>query len=157
MIKRLPTLLLITLIFTLVISPKILEANGKWLITPEEIQQIQRRGSPLKQPLSIREGPGPAIVLENPKMLESVKSPVDILLIFKPGTSGKPPNMTSLNVRLIGFIDIDITDRVLEYVHQSKLDISDTNLPVGEHEIGVYIKDVDGNPNERVISVNVIP
>ena len=65
--------------------------------------------------------------------------------------------MASLNVRLIGFIDIDITDRVLKFVDKTKLDISDTNLPVGKHEIGVYIKDIDGNPNERVISVKVIP
>jgi hypothetical protein len=90
-------------------------------------------------------------------MLETLKSPVEVLINFKPGTSGQPPNMKSLNVRLIGFIDIDITERVVEYLRETSLDISNGNLPIGEHEIGVYIKDIDGNPNERIINFRVIP
>ena len=157
MVERFPTLILITLVSSLVFSHQGLEAKNKWLLTPNEMQKIHQEVSPRKQPLTTREGPGPAIILENPKMLENVKSPVDILIFFKPGTSGMPPDMASLNVRVIGFIDIDITDRVTEYIRHTNLDITDTSLPVGEHDIGVFIKDIEGNPNERVINVRVVP
>ena len=157
MMEKFPKLFLITFVSCLVFGHKDLEAKEKWLLTPKEMQQIQQEGAPLKQPLVAREGPGPAIILENPKILENVKSPVDILIFFKPGISGKPPDMASLNVRVIGFIDIDITDRVTEYVSQTNLDITDTSLPVGDHDIGVFIRDIEGNPNERVINVRVVP
>jgi hypothetical protein len=48
--------------------------------------------------------------------------------------------MSSLTVTVLGFFDIDITDRVVEYIRGNDLDI----------------KDFDGNPNERIIKVNVI-
>jgi len=72
--------------------------------------------------------------------LEFIRSPLPIFIAFKPGKSGKPPNMSSLTVTVLGFFDIDITDRVVEYIRGNDLDI----------------KDFDGNPNERIIKVNVI-
>ena len=63
--------------------------------------------------------------------------------------------MASLTVTLIGFIDIDITDRVHEYVVGDDLDIADADMPSGSHQIRLAIRDVAGNPNERDMSIYV--
>ncbi len=129
----------------------------KWLITPEEVAQVTRGGSyDFKTLVSAEEGPGPEIVLKNPRALSRVVSPVDIHVKFEPGDSGEPPDMGSLEVTLVGFIDIDITDRVREYVKGNDLGIQAAPLPSGRHRIRMAIKDVKGNPNERDVVVRVV-
>ena len=72
MFKRLTKLLLLTLLYVFSINTQSLEAKDEWLITPKDMQQIKQKGkgTSLKKPISVRGGPGPTIVLENPKMLE---------------------------------------------------------------------------------------
>ena len=129
---------------------------GKWLITPEEAARVRPPSSGFKEPAAAVEGPGPAIILKNPKMLESVRSPLNIFIAFEPGKSGKPPDMKTLGVISLGFINIDITDRVVEYIKGYDLDIEEAELPTGDHELLVAIKDIAGNPNERIVRVKVV-
>jgi len=129
--------------------------TDKWLITPLE-SQIQVRDGSYTEPVAAAEGPGPEIVLKNPKMFKKLLSPIDIFIAFEPGKSGKPVDMETLKVTLIGFIDINITDRLREYIRGTNLDIQEAKLPSGEHRLRMRIKDVDGNPNERDIVVTVL-
>ena len=132
-------------------------AEPQWLITPEEVARVTAGGTyDFKQLVAAEEGPGPQIVLKNPRALSRVVSPVDIHVKFEPGESGEPPDMGSLEVTLVGFIDIDITDRVREYVQGHDLGIQSAPLPKGRHRIRMAIKDVKGNPNERDVVVRVV-
>ena len=36
------------------------------------------------------------------------------------------------------------------------MDIEEAELPTGEHELLVAIKDIAGNPNERIVKVKVV-
>jgi hypothetical protein len=63
--------------------------------------------------------------------------------------------MDTLEVSLIGFFDIDITDRVREYIQGSNLEVKEASLPSGSHRLRMSIKDVSGNPNERDLLVTV--
>jgi len=130
-------------------------AVGKWLITPEEAGFTFSLSTQSAR-LAAVEGPGPAIIVKNPKLLERVRSPLNIFIAFKPGKSGKPPDMKTLTVTSLGFIDIDITYRIIEYIKGNDLDIEEAELPTGRHTLRVAIKDIVGNPNERDVVVNVV-
>ena len=127
----------------------------EWLITPEEAKMQVRDGN-YAIPVTATEGPGPVIVLKNPKMLQRLASPIDIFIAFEPGMSGKPADMKTLKVTLIGFININITDRLIEYIKGTSLDVEEAKLPSGKHRLRMRIKDVDGNPNERDVVVTVL-
>jgi hypothetical protein len=130
-------------------------AGPKWLITPEEAAKVRSLTGDFKEPAAAVEGPGPLILVRNPKALQSVRSPVNIFVVFKPGKSGQPPDMSTLSVTLIGFFNINITDRVREYVKTSSLEIEEADLPSGSHQLRIAIKDISGNPNERDAVVSV--
>ncbi len=126
-----------------------------WLITPAEAAMQIKDGN-YAEPVAAVEGPGPVIVLKNPKMLKRLHPPIDIFIAFEPGKSGKPADMKTLKVTLVGFIDINITDRLIEYIKGTNLDVEKAKLPSGNHRLRMRIKDVDGNPNERDVVVTVL-
>ena len=130
-------------------------AADEWLITPAEAAMQLRDGN-YAEPVAATEGPGPVILLKNPKMLQQLRSPIDIFIAFEPGKSGKPADMKTLKVTLIGFLNINITDRLIEYIKGESLDVQEAKLPSGKHRLRMRIKDVDGNPNERDVVVTVL-
>ena len=89
-------------------------------------------------------------------MLKSLHSPIDIFIAFEPGESGKPADVETLKVTLVGFININITDRLREYIKGSNLDVEEAKLPSGKHRLRMRIKDIDGNANERDVVVTVL-
>ena len=134
----------------------VVSAGSKWLVTPEEAAKVRMPEGDFKELVAAVEGPGPAIVVQNPKALQRLNSPVNIVVSFEPGTSGLPPNMGTLKVTLIGFFDIDLTDRVREYVEGTRLNVEEADLPTGKHRIRMAIRDTTGNPNERDVIVQVV-
>ena len=130
-------------------------AETKWLITPEEAARIRPPSANYFLPLSVKKGPGPRIIVKDPKAFETLRSPVNIFVVFEPGKSGHSPAMDTLKVTLIGFFNIDITDRVREYIKGSNLEVKEASLPSGSHRLRMSIKDVSGNPNERDLLVTV--
>jgi len=127
----------------------------EWLITPEEAKMLAR-SSNYAEEVATTEGIGPIIFLKNPKVLAQVHSPLDIFIAFKPGESRKPVDMATLTVTLIGFIHIDITNRLREYINETNLYIEDAQLSSGRHHFRIQIKDVNGNSNERDLLINVL-
>ena len=130
-------------------------AEPKWLVTPEEAARVSPPSANYFLPLAIKKGPGPKIIVKNPKAFESLQSPVNIFVVFEPGKSGHSPAMDTLKVTLIGFFNIDITDRVREYIKGTNLEVEGASLPSGSHRLRMFIKDVSGNPNERDLVVMV--
>ena len=134
-----------------------LKAGDKWFIAPED---VKRAGTPNLQNMQVLgaiKGKGPAIHVQDPKALKKLNTPVKILISFVPGQSGEFPDMKSLLVTLFGFFEIDITDRVREYIDGYKLNVEDADIPEGRHLIRITIEDVSGNTNERDIVLNVAP
>jgi hypothetical protein len=150
---RLPTLSVMLSVVFLSLTAE--AATDEWLIKPLESQMQVRVGS-YAEPVAATEGPGPAIVLRNPKVFKKLRSPIDLFIAFEPGKSGKPADMETLKVTLIGFIDINITNRLRKYIRGTSLDVEAAKLPSGKHHLRMRIKDVDGNPNERDIVVTVL-
>ena len=146
---------LLMLLSVMVLGSSAGAATDNWLITPEEAQ-LQVRDGGYAELVAATEGPGPEIVLKDPKMLKKLRSPIDIFIAFEPGKSGKPADMKTLKVTLIGFININITDRLIEYIRGTNLDVEEAKLPSGKHRLRMRIKDVDGNPNERDVVVTVL-
>jgi hypothetical protein len=142
------------LLFVVTLCPLSMAATEEWLISPEEAQ-LQLDGN-YAEPLAATEGPGPVIVLKHPRMLKRLHSPIDIFVAFEPGESGKPADMETLKVTLVGFININITDRLREYIKGSNLDVKEAKLPSGKHRLRMRIKDIDGNANERDVVVTVL-
>jgi hypothetical protein len=129
---------------------------GKWLVTPEEAAKAGERAAGWKELAAAVEGAGPIIIVHDPRALNRVQAPLNILVSFEPGKSGERPDMASLTVTLIGFFDIDITDRIREHIIGDTLKVEDANLPEGSHRLRLAIKDIGGNPNERDMVVNVV-
>ncbi len=129
--------------------------TSDWLITPEEAA-MQIKDGQMAMPVAAVEGPGPVVVVKNPKALKRLKSPVDILISFEPGKSGEQADMETLKVTLVGFIDINITDRLKEYIRGTRLEVEKAKLPSGKHRLRMHIQDVEGNPNERDIVVSIL-
>lgn len=154
-IRLLSFLALLVLFLPMPLSLAAGSATADWLITPEEAQ-LQRRSESYTEPVAAAQGAGPLIVLKNPKMLTELRSPIDILVIFEPGISGKPANMKTIEIRLVGWVSIDITERLRKYIKGNILDIEEAKLPTGRHRLRVSIKDVDGNSNERELVVRVL-
>ena len=154
-VRLLRSLTLLVLLSVLFLSSTAGADTDEWLITPEEAQMQVRDGN-YSELVAATEGPGPVILLKNPKMLKKLRSPIDIFIAFEPGKSGKPADMRTLKVTLIGFININITDRLIEYIKGTNLDVEEAKLPSGKHRLRMRIKDFDGNPNERDVVVTVL-
>jgi hypothetical protein len=147
---------LVLAVLAVILSGTAASAEPKWLITPEEAAKVQSKTGDFRELVSAVEGPGPLVIVRNPKVFERIRSPVNIFIAFKPGRSGQPAAMDTLLVTLIGFFDIDITDRLREYIKETDLNVQDADLPTGTHRLRILIKDVAGNPNERDVVIKVV-
>jgi hypothetical protein len=131
-------------------------AERRWLITPEEIAAVGAPRDGDLAPMATMTGIGPHIVVRDPKMLERLRSPVTILVDFTTGDSGLPPDMASLRVSLRGFISLDITERLRQYLAGARLAIEGADLPTGNHRIRMEVADTGGNPAARDLVLAVI-
>jgi len=130
-------------------------ADRKWLITPEEAARVQAPTGDVKDLVSTARGSGPLIIVRNPKAFEHPRSPLKIFIAFEPGNSGQLPAMETLLVTLIGFIDINITDRLRDYISGTNIIVREAELPTGIHRLRILIKDMSGNPSERTVAIKV--
>lgn len=146
---------LAVLLLTLGLSTA-MAADRRWLITPEEAVRVGHDRGSDALPVVAGEGVGPLIVVMNPKALERLHSPVNILVRFETGSSGQPPDMKSLSVTLRGLISIDITDRLRDYLLGATLAVRDADLPAGSHRIRLVVADLAGNLSARDVTLLVV-
>jgi hypothetical protein len=132
-------------------------AERRWLITPEEAARAGAGAAvETAEPMSAPPGYGPLIVIEDPRLLERLRSPVNILVSFRPGESGLPPDMKSFSATLRGFINIDITARLREYLRETTLAVDRADLPAGNHRIRMVVADTGGNLTARDLVLVVV-
>ncbi|TAN61670.1 MAG: hypothetical protein EPN20_12065 [Magnetospirillum sp.] len=131
-------------------------AERHWLITPEEVAAAGRSAAVDMLPMMASQGSGPQIVVYDPKLLDRLRSPVSIMVEFLPGASGLAPDMASLTVTLRGFISIDITDRLRQYLAGMRLAVEGADLPTGNHRIRMVVADTAGNLSARDLVLAVV-
>ena len=119
-----------------------------WFITPEEASMAPAaRTDPLQggEHFAIgREGMevGPIITVEKPQMGVPQNSPMEIVVKFVPRSH--PVDLSTLEVELVKFIDIDITDRVVEYTTEHGIQLKKADIPLGSHRVRIVLADTTG-------------
>lgn len=131
-----------------------------WLITPEEGALPPAQGVPvpgeegdftqLSAPLPDE---GPIIKIEKPAMDSVNGSPLEIIIHFLPRKS--PVDPSSVEVTLVKFFNIDLTDRVLPYLTSDGIHIKEAELPGGEHTVRLWVEDKDGNASAKEMIVKI--
>lgn len=98
----------------------------------------------------------PHIIVKSPSVKSGLYSPIRIDINFK-ASDDAAIQLDSLKV-LYGWMDLDITDRIMQYAQVSRTGVSAENveLPVGEHNITIEISDTKGRDSEKDIYFEVL-
>ena len=128
--------------------------EGLWLVTPEEAMtpgEVRSRG------LFQREAPlpnsGPDIRIEKPGLDQAQQSPLDIAINFLARRA--PVDLATLKVTLVKLVNIDLTERVRQYVSPEGLRVPKVNLPSGEHIVRLSLGDQAGGVTVKEIILDV--
>lgn len=145
--------------FVLLTSVPSADANS-WLITPEEATMAPAaKIDPLqggehfaigRQDLEI----GPIIKVEKPQTGVPQNSPMEIVVKFVPRSH--PVDLNTLEVELVKFINIDITDRVVEYTTEQGIQLKEANVPLGSHRVRIALADTTGAISVREFLFEVL-
>ena len=119
-----------------------------WLITPDEAAMAPAaRTDPLQGGEHFAIGRedvevGPIIQVEKPQIGVPQNSPMEIVVKFVPRSH--PVDLRTLEVELVKFINIDITDRVVEYTTETGIQLKEANVPLGSHRVRIALADITG-------------
>ena len=98
---------------------------------------------------------GPFIKVEKPDPDHLYNDLIDILISFEKNPIGEPVDMKSLRVIYLKMFGIDITDRILPYVNETRIDANGIKFPEGEHEFEIRIKDSEQMESSEIIKIKV--
>jgi len=121
-----------------------------WFITPEEAAMAPAGDTdPLQggAHVDIRRDDlccemGPIIEVQMPVAGSPLNAPIEIRVTFTP--RNHPIDLSTLEVELVKFINIDITDRVVEYTTEQGIQLKEANIPSGSHRIRITLADSTG-------------
>jgi hypothetical protein len=98
---------------------------------------------------------GPFIKVEKPDPDHLYNDLIDILMSFEKNPIGEPVDMKSLQVIYLKMFGIDITDRILPYVNETRIDANGINFSEREHEFEIRIKDSGQMESSEIIKIKV--
>ena len=109
------------------------------------------------QPFSVNKQSttGPIIKIEKPDPDKLYNDLIDILISFDRNPIGESVDMKSLRIIYLKMFGIDITDRILPYVKETRIDANGINFPEGEHEFEIRIKDTNDLESNEVFKIKV--
>ena len=126
-------------------------AQGIQLVTPDEATlpnatgQITSRG--------VTRGPGIKQVSPDPAA-KGIKAPVDLKITFEP-RGGSKIDPASVKLTYLKNPPVDLTDRAMNGIKADGIELSRANVPAGDHQIRVSVKDDEGRQTSSVVSINV--
>jgi hypothetical protein len=106
-------------------------------------------------PVSKESTVGPIIKIEKPDPDKLYNDLIDILIHFDKNPIGESVDMTSLRVIYLKMFGIDITDRILPYVKETRIDANGIKFPEGKHEFEIRIKDKEKVGSAQIFKINV--
>ena len=98
---------------------------------------------------------GPIIKIEKPDPDKLYNDLIDILIHFGKNPIGESVDMTSLRVIYLKMFGIDITDRILPYVKETRIDANGIKFPEGKHEFEIRIKDKEKVGSAQIFKIKV--
>jgi hypothetical protein len=98
---------------------------------------------------------GPIIKIKKPDPDKLYKDLIDILIHFEENPMGESVDMTTLRVIYLKMFGIDITDRILPYIIETRIDANGIKFPEGEHEFEIRIKDTEGMASAQIFKINL--
>jgi hypothetical protein len=117
-------------------------ANAFQLITPEEaalpagpVPGLQLRGSPTRRPN--------VTVIWPPPAAGALQSPINLKLQFR-AFGGAVVDPNSVVVTYLKIPAIDITQRIMPFISADGINISQAEVPPGQHRFWIELKDNDG-------------
>ncbi|MBT3509968.1 MAG: hypothetical protein HN472_10560 [Nitrospina sp.] len=115
------------------------------------------RLNPEGQPFPVRKetSAGPIIKIKKPDPDKLYNDLIDILIHFDRNPIGESVDMKSLRVIYLKMFGIDITDRILPYVKETRIDANGINFPEGEHEFEIRIKDTNKLESNEIFKIKV--
>ncbi len=132
-----------------------------WFITPEEAAMAPAADAdPLQGGGHVDIGRdddldiGPIIEVEMPVAGSPLNAPIEIRVIFRPRSH--PIDLGTLEVELVKFINIDITDRVADYVSDKGIQLKEANIPSGSHRIRIILADTTGATSTQDFLIEVL-
>jgi hypothetical protein len=123
------------------------------LITPEEAAQPDApipRGIKLT---TIQES-GPQIKIYSPNLDEPLRIPFVMDIAFE-ASSDKAIDPTSLSIKYLKLISIDLTGRVKPYLNDNRLVVKDLKVPQGKHRLQFSIAYTSGEKTTMEIVLSV--
>jgi hypothetical protein len=97
---------------------------------------------------------GPNIRLELPQVTLVAHAPFDFKVHFE-AHGGAQIDPSSVRVIYLKQPNVDLTDRLRPYVTAEGIDMTQAQVPSGEHLLRVEVKDTDGRAAEAVLSFTV--
>ena len=109
------------------------------------------------QPFSVNKQSmtGPIIKIKKPDQDKLYKDLIDILIHFDKNPMGESVDMTTLRIIYLKMFGIDITDRILPYIKETRIDANGIKFPEGEHEFEIRIKDKGEMKSAQTFKINM--
>jgi hypothetical protein len=104
-------------------------------LPPAQIAALQLRGSPTRRPH--------IIVVSPPRNAGLVHSPLELKLRFR-AFGGAQIDPSSVVLTYLKRPAIDLTQRIKTFITASGIDITQADVPPGEHQFWIELKDQDG-------------
>ena len=98
---------------------------------------------------------GPIIKIKKPDPDKLYNDLIDILIHFDKNPIGGSVDMRSLRVIYLKMFGIDITDRILPYVKETRIDANGIKFPEGKHEFEIRIKDKEKMESAQIFKIKV--
>lgn len=97
---------------------------------------------------------GPKIEVVDLKEGATLKSPLNLKMTFK-SFGGATVNADSVKVTYVKNPAVDLTPRVKKYIQVGGLDMPAAELPPGDHEFLVELRDSDGRPGVTTFKLKI--
>lgn len=141
--KNLILILAATMLASLVhAAPLILEAEADLPNAP--VTELRTRGI-TRGPAIRQVAPEPAVIL---------RSPINLKVAFEP-RGGAMIDMTSVKVVYLKSPSIDLMERIRPGLSERGIELTEAEVPAGEHYIRISLLDSDGRQTNAIIKLTV--
>lgn len=124
--------------------------NSVVLVTEEEAALPDAPPEVERQPCS-----SPYIDIRSPRNNDAYRAPLPIEVLFTP-SAGQRIEVSKTRVRLLkGFVPIDLTDRVKEFLTADGVSMPRAELPRGTHRVKITVEDTSGASCSKTVEFTV--